>query len=52
MKYTIKLTKKQLEAVTTCLSEWAEVEKQTSSGKKLSDYYDSVHRSILNQVKK
>lgn len=46
----LKLTDKQLEAVKTCLAEWASVEQQTVTGGKLAAYYLRTLASIIKQT--
>ena len=44
--YTIKLTEKQLDAVTTALNEWGQVEGYAVSGAAHKRYFDQVRHSI------
>jgi len=48
----IRLSKKQLDAVITSLSEWAFVEQNTVSGKSLARYLRTVKDSIQKQIQR
>jgi hypothetical protein len=50
-RYRLNLTGKQIDAITTALFEWSEIEHGTESGRKICEYLDDIIYSINRQVR-